>query len=110
MKSKREKRSPFLSFQFSNTYVFNMKEQIQFVKNSRPPMEAVISNEFIKFVRNVLILFPCFTKWNDIYISKRLVNWKSEGQSIDKFLTKYQGMNRFSIDSKSVCRENGDIL
>ncbi len=69
----------------------NIREHIEFINNSRPPMEAVISNEFVKFVRNVLIHFPCFTKWDDIYISKRLVNWKSEGQSIDKFLTKYQG-------------------
>lgn len=68
-----------------------MKEHIQFIEKARPPMEAIISSEFVKFVRNVLIHFPCFTKWNEIYVSKHLVNWKSEGQSIDRFLTKYQG-------------------
>ena len=77
-----------------------MKEQIQLIEKVRPPMEAIISSEFVKFVRNVLIHFPCFTKWNEIYVSKHLVNWKSEGQSIDRFLTRYQGREPIELRVK----------
>ena len=68
-----------------------IKEHISFVEKTRPPMESVISGEFIKFIRNILAHFPFFTTWDEIYVSKQLVNWSSEGRSIDRFLNKYQG-------------------
>ncbi len=68
-----------------------IKKKIIFLEQTRAPIEAVISNEFIKFVRNILTHFPFFTRWDDVYISKQLINWKSDGQSIDRFLTKFQG-------------------
>ena len=67
------------------------QEHIAFLENTRPPMYAVISSEFVKFLRNILAHFPFFTSWNDIYVSKSLVNWANEGKTIDKFLNKYQG-------------------
>lgn len=68
-----------------------IKDYIEFVENTRPPMESVISSELVKFVRNILAHFPFFTSWDEIYISKRLVNWVSEGKAVDRFLKKYQG-------------------
>lgn len=68
-----------------------IKEYIEFIEKTRPPMESVICSEFVKFVRNILAHFPFFATWDDIYISKRLINWASDGRSIDKFLKKYQG-------------------
>ena len=44
-----------------------------------------------KFIRNVLVHFPFFETWEDVWVNKPLVNWNKEDQSIDKFLTKYQG-------------------
>ena len=69
----------------------SIKDYIEIVENTRPPMESVISSDLVKFVRNILAHFPFFTSWDEIYISKQLVNWASEGKSIDRFLKKYQG-------------------
>jgi hypothetical protein len=66
-------------------YVLNaMKEQ-------RPPMEAEIGGPLFKFVRNVLAHFPIFESWDEVWISKELVNWRKEGLTIDRFLKKFSG-------------------
>jgi len=44
-----------------------------------------------KFVRNILAHFPVFETWNDVWVSKELVNWQRNGLTIDRFLTKYAG-------------------
>jgi hypothetical protein len=66
-----------------------IKEFIKALKVIRPPMEAELSNDFLKFIRNTLIHFPFFTSWENIYISNNLINWNSEGKTIDRFLKKY---------------------
>ena len=63
---------------------------IEHIKKSRPPMEAEIGSELFKFVRNVIIHFPFFNSWNEVWVSKNLINWYKDGQSIDKFLEKYK--------------------
>lgn len=68
-----------------------IKDHIDFIEKTRPSMESVVSSEFVKFIRNILVHFPFFTTWNEIHISKQLINWESEGRSIDRFLKKYQG-------------------
>ncbi len=64
---------------------------IDYLKKDRPPMEAEIGSEFFAFIRNVMVHFPFFQRWEEVWINKTIVNWHKEGQSIDKFLTKYQG-------------------
>lgn len=64
---------------------------IEHLKTIRPPMEAEIGGELFKFVRNVISHFPFFDRWNDVWINKQIVNWDKEGQSVDKFLLKYEG-------------------
>ncbi len=54
-------------------------------------MEAEIGDELFKFARNVISHFPLFDRWNDVYLTKVVVNWDKQGQSIDKFLEKYKG-------------------
>ncbi|MCQ2958145.1 MAG: hypothetical protein MJ180_04490 [Candidatus Gastranaerophilales bacterium] len=68
-----------------------IKNHIEFIKKTRPSMESVMSSELVKFIRNILVHFPFFSTWDEIYVSKQLINWKKDGQSIDKFLNKYQG-------------------
>jgi hypothetical protein len=63
----------------------------KWLKKYRPPMEAEISGSFFKFIRNVLIHFPFFESWNEIWINKELVNWHRPNQSIDKFLKEHCG-------------------
>ena len=57
-------------------------------------MEAEIGGELFKFIRNVISHFPFFDRWEDISINKEIVNWNKDGQSIDKFLSKYEGRDR----------------
>jgi hypothetical protein len=68
-----------------------LKYILKAMKTKRPPMEAEIGGELFKFVRNVLAHFPLFTTWDDVWINKTLINWNRKGQSIERFLKKYQG-------------------
>lgn len=61
------------------------------LKKSRPPMEAEIASDLFKFIRNVILHFPYFNSWSEVWISRSVVNWNSEGRSIDKFLSGYVG-------------------
>ncbi len=64
---------------------------LEAIKQKRPPMESEIGGPFFKFIRNILAHFPIFETWNDVWVSKELVNWQKEGLTIDRFLNKYAG-------------------
>lgn len=64
---------------------------LEAIKKQRPPMESEIGGPLFKFVRNILAHFPVFETWNDVWVSKELVNWQKEGLTIDRFLKKYTG-------------------
>ncbi len=68
-----------------------IKVVIDYLKTSRPPMESEIGSELFKFIRNVIIHFPYFNSWNEVWIKKTIINWSKKGMSIDKFLKKYEG-------------------
>jgi hypothetical protein len=70
-----------------------LKWVIEELKTKRPPMESEIGSELFKFVRNIFSHFPYFTKWDNVWISKPIINWNKEGQTIDRFLKKYEGKN-----------------
>ncbi|MFT5427004.1 MAG: hypothetical protein ACI9ZT_001953 [Gammaproteobacteria bacterium] len=67
------------------------KHVLEALKRQRPPMESEIGGPLFKFVRNILAHFPVFETWDDVWISKELVNWQREGLTIDQFLKKYSG-------------------
>jgi len=54
-------------------------------------MEAEIGKEYFGFIGNLLVHFPFFTKWSEIYFNKSLINWCGVSRSIDKFLSNYEG-------------------
>lgn len=66
--------------------------EIDVIKKSRPPMEAEICGELIKFVRNLLSHFPFFSKWDDVWISETLVTWRGPKgpKTIHNFLGKFR--------------------
>jgi hypothetical protein len=64
---------------------------IKQIRESRPPMEAEIGKEYFGFIRNLLVHFPFFTKWSEVYFNKSLINWCGVRRSIDKFLSTYEG-------------------
>jgi len=67
------------------------KHILKAIKKQRPPMESEIGGPLFKFVRNVLAHFPLFESWDEIWISKELVNWQKSGLTIDRFLNKFSG-------------------
>lgn len=70
-------------------------EPIRFVleegKTRRPPVESKIGGAMFRLVRNILAHFPLFEAWDDVWVSKDLVNWQNKGQAIDLFFEKYAG-------------------
>lgn len=68
-----------------------IKDVLEQIAKNRPPMESEISGQLFKFIRNVLAHFPFFNSWDEIWITKDLVNWNKTDQSIDRFLEKFKG-------------------
>ena len=65
-----------------------IKEYIQWMKKGgRPPLEGIIADDLISFIRNLLLHFPIFKTWDEVYINSNLATWSKSGQ-IDKFLKK----------------------
>lgn len=67
------------------------KYVLEAVKKQRPPMESEICGPLFKFVRNILTHFPVFETWDDVWVSKELVNWQRKGLTVDRFLKKHAG-------------------
>ena len=53
----------------------------------RPLLEGIIADDLFSFIRNLLLHFPIFDNWNEVYINKDMATWSRIGQ-IDKFLEK----------------------
>ena len=64
---------------------------IEVIRKIRPPIEAELSREFLMFMRNLLIHFPFFNKWDEVEFSRTIINWSKQRKSIDQFLNKYSG-------------------
>ena len=67
------------------------KYVLEAIKKQRPPMESEIGGPLFKFIRNTFAHFPLFESWNEVWLTKGLVNWQKEGLTIDRFLKKYAG-------------------
>ncbi|WP_313120353.1 hypothetical protein [Proteiniclasticum ruminis] len=64
-----------------------IKEHIEWMKKGgRPHFEGIIADDLFSFIRNILLHFPIFDTWDEVYINKNLATWSKVGQ-IDKFLT-----------------------
>ncbi len=74
---------------------------IKYDKNGgRPPLEGLIVDNLFSFVRNLLLHFPVFDKWEDVYISKDLATWNKAG-TIHEFLLK---SSKIKIDGNGVIK------
>lgn len=63
---------------------------IKEIKEKRPPMESEIASKLFKFIRNLILHFPFFDSWDDVWFDMELINWKGKTESIHNFLIKYQ--------------------
>ena len=73
-----------------------IKFYIEVIKRTRPPLEGIIVSDLFSFIRNLLLHFPIFNNWNDVYISKNLATWNKAG-TIHRFLEK---SSKIKIDDK----------
>lgn len=74
---------------------------LKYIKNGgRPPLEGIIAEDLFSFIRNVLSHFPIFNSWDDVYITKNLATWHTEG-TIHKFLLK---CTKVKIDKKGTIK------
>ncbi len=65
-----------------------IKQYVEWMKNGgRPPLEGVIADGLFSFIRNLLLHFPVFKTWDEVYINENMATWIKAGQ-IDKFLKK----------------------
>ena len=75
-----------------------IKEYLKWMKlGGRPPIEGMIADDLFAFIRNLLLHFPIFDTWDDVYVNEDLATWSKHGQ-IDRFLKrctkiKIDGMN-----------------
>jgi hypothetical protein len=73
-----------------------IKFYIEVIKRTRPPLEGIIVSDLFSFIRNLLLHFPIFNNWDDVYISKNLATWNKAG-TIHRFLEK---SSKIKIDDK----------
>lgn len=73
-----------------------IKFHIEVIKRTRPPLEGIIVSDLFSFIRNLLLHFPIFDSWDDVYISKDLATWNKAG-TIHQFLEK---STKIKIDNK----------
>lgn len=65
-----------------------IKSYIKWMKTGgKPPLQGIIADDLFSFIRNLLLHFPVFRTWDEVYINKNLATWSKVGQ-IDKFLHK----------------------
>lgn len=64
---------------------------LEAIKTERPPMESEIGRHLFKVIRNIFVHFPVFETWNDVWVSKELINWQNDGLTIDRFFKKFSG-------------------
>lgn len=77
-----------------------IKYHIEVIKRTRPPLEGIIVSDLFSFVRNLLLHFPIFDNWDDVYISKDLATWNKAG-TIHKFLKE---STKIKIDDKGTIK------
>ena len=75
-----------------------IKEYLKWMKKGgRPFFEGLIADDLFSFIRKLLLHFPIFDTWDEVYINKSLATWDKAGQ-INKFLIKAK---EYKIDDKS---------
>lgn len=78
-----------------------IKYYLKYMKSGgKPPLEGIIAEDLFSFIRNVLLHFPVFNSWNDVYITKNLATWNKKG-TIHKFLLK---CTKIKIDQKGIVK------
>lgn len=76
-----------------------IKSYIEWMKRGgRPLLEGVIADGLFSFIRNLLLHFPIFKTWDEVYINKNLATWSKTGQ-IDKFL---RNCTQIKIDGRGI--------
>lgn len=67
---------------------------LKFLEKNRPSGD-IESLKYFQIIRHILIHFPFFEKWNDVYITHDLITWTGKKSKIDSFLLDNEGKEPF---------------
>lgn len=74
-----------------------IKDYLRWMKaGGRPIFDGIIADDLFSFIRNLLLHFPIFDTWDDVYITKDLATWVKSGQ-INTFLKR---CHKYQIDGQ----------
>lgn len=67
-----------------------IKQYVNNIDKIRPESEKFIAMDLFSFIRNIMLHYPVFNTWDEIYMTKALAKWSKniKNHSIDKFLKK----------------------
>ena len=67
-----------------------IKQYINNIDKVRLKSEKFIAMDLFSFIRNIMLHYPVFNTWDEIYMTKALAKWSKniKNHSIDKFLKK----------------------
>lgn len=68
-----------------------VKWSLTLLEQTRPKDESYLLKRYIPFIRNLLVHFPFFDSWNDVYFTKELVSWQGRSRSINRFINENMG-------------------
>lgn len=59
-----------------------IKSYLEWMKRGgSPPLESIIADNLLSFIRNLLLHFPIFKTWDEIYVNKNLATWSIKGHT-----------------------------
>ncbi|MBQ9684216.1 hypothetical protein IJV57_01920 [Candidatus Saccharibacteria bacterium] len=67
-----------------------IRQYVDNIDKFRPKSEKFIAMDLFSFIRNIMLHYPVFNTWDEIYMTKALAKWSKniKNHSIDKFLKK----------------------
>ncbi|KAI4446062.1 hypothetical protein C823_000579 [Eubacterium plexicaudatum ASF492] len=61
-----------------------IKSYLEWMKRGgRPPLEGIIADGLFSFIRNLLLHFPIFKTWDEVYVNKNLATWSKKDKLIN---------------------------
>jgi hypothetical protein len=64
------------------------------IESNKRPNHSDVGRDLFKLIRHILLHFPFFEKWDDVWLTQSLVNiYSTRPQFIHKFLTENEGRN-----------------
>lgn len=71
-----------------------IKHYLSFLEKNRPEWD-IISLKFFEIIRHIIIHFPFFNSWNEVYFNRKIILWSWNHSKIDKFFIQNEWKEQF---------------